>query len=57
MGLDLQGNVERFTLPEIFQLVSSSRKTGTLGIQRDDDIVMVYFKDGSVIYGYGPRKT
>lgn len=57
MDLDLQGNIERFTLPEIFQLVSSGRKTGTLGIQRDDDIVMVYFKSGSVIYGYGPRKT
>ncbi|MEE9442820.1 MAG: DUF4388 domain-containing protein [candidate division Zixibacteria bacterium] len=57
MDLDLQGNIERFTLPEIFQLVLTSRKTGTLGIQRDDDIVMVYFKNGSVIYGYGPRKT
>lgn len=57
MDLDLQGNIERFTLPEIFQLVSSGRKTGTLGIQRDDDIVMVYFKNGSVIYSYGPRKT
>ncbi len=57
MDLDLQGNIERFTLPEIFQLVSTGRKTGTLGIQRDDDIVMVYFKDGAVIYGYGPRKT
>lgn len=57
MDLDLQGNIERFTLPEIFQLVSAGRKTGTLGIQRDDDIVMVYFREGSVIYGYGPRKT
>lgn len=57
MDLDLQGNIERFTLPEIFQLVSTARKTGTLGIQRDDDIVMVYFREGSVIYGYGPRKT
>ncbi|MDD4051985.1 MAG: DUF4388 domain-containing protein [candidate division Zixibacteria bacterium] len=57
MDLDLQGKIERFTLPEIFQLVSTGRKTGTLGIQRDDDIVMVYFRNGSVIYGYGPRKT
>ncbi len=57
MDLDLQGNIERFTLPEIFQLVSASRKTGTLGIQRDDNIVMVYFRDGAVIYGYGPHKT
>ncbi|MCP4566168.1 MAG: DUF4388 domain-containing protein [FCB group bacterium] len=57
MDMDLQGNIERFTLPEIFQLVATGHKTGTLGIQRDDDIVMVYFRAGSVIYGYGPRKT
>ncbi|PKK82779.1 MAG: hypothetical protein CVT49_11940 [candidate division Zixibacteria bacterium HGW-Zixibacteria-1] len=53
----LQGNIGRFTLPEIFQLVANSRKTGTLGIQKDDDIVMVYFKSGRIIYGYGPRQT
>jgi len=57
MDLDLQGNIERFTLPEVFQLIASSRKSGTLGIQKDDSIVMVYFKDGNVIYGYGPRET
>ena len=57
MDLDLQGNIERFTLPEVFQLIASSRKSGTLGIQKDDSIVMVYFKDGNVIYGYGPRQT
>ena len=57
MDLDLQGRVERFTLPEIFQLIASSRKSGTLGIQKDDSIVMVYFKNGNVIYGYGPRQT
>jgi len=57
MELDLQGNIERFTLPEIFQLIASGRKSGTLGIQRDDSIVMVYFKEGDVIYGYGPRQT
>jgi hypothetical protein len=53
----LEGNVGRFTLPEIFQLISQGRKTGTLGIQRDDDIVMVYFENGRIIYGYGPRQT
>jgi len=57
MELDLQGNIERFTLPEIFQLIASGRKSGTLGIQRDDSIVMVYFKEGEVNYGYGPRQT
>lgn len=57
MDLDLQGRIERFTLPEILQLIASSRKSGTLGIQRDDSIVMVYFRDGNVVYGYGPRQT
>ena len=53
----LQGNIGRFTLPEIFQLIANSRKTGTLGIQRDDNIIMVYFRKGKIIYAYGPRQT
>ncbi len=53
----LQGNIGRFTLPEIFQLIADSRKTGTLGILNEDDIVMVYFEKGRIIYGYGPRQT
>ena len=57
MDLDLQGNIEKFTLPEIFQLIAVSRKSGTLGIQKDDSIVMIYFKNGDIIYGYGPRQT
>lgn len=57
MELDLQGNIEKFTLPEIFQLIAAGRKSGTLGIQRDDSIVMIYFEHGDVVYGYGPRQT
>lgn len=57
MELDLQGNIEKFTLPEIFQLIAIGRKSGTLGIQRDDYIVMVYFDKGDITYGYGPRQT
>lgn len=57
MDLDLQGKIERFTLTEILQLVAAGRKSGTLGIQRDDSIVMVYFEDGFITYGYGPRQT
>jgi len=57
MDLDLQGRIERFTLPEILQLIATSRKSGTLGIQKDDSIVMVYFREGNVVYGYGPRQT
>ena len=57
MNLDLQGNIQRFTLPEVFQLIASARKSGTLGIQKDDSIVMVYFREGDITYGYGPRET
>ncbi|MDF1544665.1 MAG: DUF4388 domain-containing protein [bacterium] len=57
MELDLQGSIERFTLPEILQLIAAGRKSGTLGIQRDDSIVMVYFSGGEIVYSYGPRQT
>ncbi len=57
MDLDLQGKIEKFTLTEILQLVAASRKSGTLGIQKDDSIVMVYYKEGDVVYAYGPRQT
>ncbi len=55
-AMDLQGNVENFKLPDIFQLLATGRKSGTLGIQREDDIVMVYFDSGLIIYGYGPQQ-
>jgi len=54
--MDLQGNLENFGLPEIFQLLTSGQKTGTLGIQKGDEVAMVYFRGGQVFYAYGPRK-
>ncbi len=57
MDLGLQGKIEKFTLPEILQLLASGRKSGTLGVQQDDSIIMVYFDKGDIIYGYGPRQT
>lgn len=53
----LQGNIEKFTLAEIFQLLAAGRKSGTLGIQRENSIVMIYFTHGDITYGYGPRQT
>ena len=50
-------DLEKFTLPEILQLLASGRKSGTLGVQQDDSIIMVYFDKGDIIYGYGPRQT
>jgi hypothetical protein len=55
--LDLQGNIEKFALVEILQLLAIGRKSGTLGIQHDDSIIMIYFEAGDVIYAYGPRET
>lgn len=57
MDLDLQGKIDKFTLAEILQLIAAGRKTGTLGIQREDSIVMIYFEQGDIIYAYGPRQT
>lgn len=57
MSFDLRGSLKRFALPEILQLIASGSRTGTLGIQKDDNMVMVYFEDGSITYGYGPRQT
>ena len=55
--MDLQGSIEKFTLVEILQLIAAGRKSGTLGIQRDDSIIMIYFEAGDVVYAYGPRET
>ena len=55
--LNLQGSIENFSLPEILQLVATTRKAGTLAIQNQNAIVMVYFKDGNIIYAYGPQQT
>jgi hypothetical protein len=54
--MDLQGSIERFELSDIFQLLSVSKKTGTLGVQRGEDVVMVYFRDGDIIYAYNPNR-
>ncbi len=55
--MDLQGNIEKFALVEILQLLAGGRKSGTLGIQHDDSIIMIYFEAGDVVYAYGPRET
>lgn len=57
MEQTLQGSIDRFKLPEIFQLLAASQKTGTLGIQKDDNIVMIYLKKGRINYAYGPRHS
>jgi hypothetical protein len=54
--MDLQGNLRNFGLPEVFHLLAGAQKTGTLGIQRGEEVAMIYFRSGQVFYAYGPRK-
>ena len=54
--MDLEGSLNRFSVAEVFQLLSFSRKTGTLGLQRNEEVAMVYFNQGNVIYAYTPQQ-
>lgn len=47
----LRGNLKDFSLPDVFQLVTFSRKTGVLRIQREDGAEgSVWFRDGDVFF-------
>ena len=47
----LRGNLKDFSLPDVFQLVTFSRKTGVLRIKRGDGAEgSVWFRDGDVFF-------
>ena len=47
----LRGNLKDFSLPDVFQLVTFSRKTGVLRIKRADGAEgSVWFRDGDVFF-------
>lgn len=47
----LRGNLKDFSLPDVFQLVTFSRKTGVLRIVREDGARgSVWFRDGDVFF-------
>ena len=47
----LRGNLNDFSLPDVFQLVTFSRKTGVLRIKREDGAEgSVWFRDGEVFF-------
>ena len=52
--MDLQGKIDKFNVPEIFQLISTGKRTGTLGIIRNNQATMFYFNDGQITYAYSP---
>ena len=55
--MDLQGKIEKFNVPDIFQLIAAGKRTGTLGIVRQNQAAMFYFKDGQITYAYAPSKN
>src|SRR5919106_3929959 len=44
----LAGNLEAFALPEVFVLLSRSRVSGALRLNRDSGDASVFFRDGQV---------
>ena len=55
--MDLQGKIEKFNVPDIFQLIATGKRTGTLGIVRHNQATMFYFKDGQITYAYAQSKN
>ncbi|HEX5642162.1 MAG TPA: DUF4388 domain-containing protein [Thermoleophilia bacterium] len=48
----LQGNLQEFSLPNIFQLVKMSAKSGSLSIRRDGEWGRIFFRNGMISYAY-----
>ncbi len=49
----LEGTLDAFSLPDIFQLLSYTKKTGTLHLRRDGHHGVVHLRDGAVTGGRG----
>jgi hypothetical protein len=49
----LEGTLDAFSLPDIFQLLSYTKKTGTLHLRRDSQHGVVHVRDGAVTGGRG----
>lgn len=48
----LQGNLKEFSLPNIFQLVKMSAKSGALTIRRGEDWGKIFFRNGLICYAF-----
>ncbi|MGB8651199.1 MAG: DUF4388 domain-containing protein [Mycobacteriales bacterium] len=49
--MKLEGTLDAFSLPDIFQLLSYTKKTGTLHLRREDQHGVVHLRDGAVTGG------
>jgi hypothetical protein len=48
--LSFAGNLRTVALPDIFQLIFSSKKTGVLKVTNGNSIRQIYFREGSLIH-------
>ena len=48
----LQGNLQEFSLPNIFQLVKMSAKSGALTIRREGEWGKIFFRNGLIYYAF-----
>ena len=46
----LQGNLKEFSLPNVFQLVKMSAKTGALSITKADESGKIFFRNGQIYF-------
>jgi hypothetical protein len=46
----LQGNLKEFSLPNVFQLVKMSAKTGALSIEREGESGKIFFRNGAIYF-------
>ena len=48
--MSFTGNLKTVSLPDIFQLIFSTKKTGVLSIEKGDERKDIYFKSGFTVY-------
>jgi DNA-binding MarR family transcriptional regulator len=48
--MSFTGNLKTVSLPDIFQLIFTTKKTGVLSIVRGDETKEIYFKSGLTVY-------
>jgi len=48
--MGFQGNLKSLSFPDLLQLLTMGKKTGTLNITMGDKVKEIYFKEGHIIY-------
>ena len=48
--MSLTGNLNTVSIPDLLQLIDSSKKTGMLSLKRQTQKKEIYFKEGNIIY-------